>query len=101
MYLNTCPVNLETNFAQRPVSGIKILSMEEFIVQIEKNLLSYNKSDLLLKFFFHQGWLEGHYSTTSIHVLQERTSQILKQLIFEWPPISADIFNRYIDSLPL
>jgi amino acid adenylation domain-containing protein/thioester reductase-like protein len=71
------------------------VTMEEFIDDIVNNL-SNNICHDLIRFLLHQGWLDEWdvKNVTTIMVLQNRTKRILKQLGFEWSPITSTMFDK-------
>ena len=82
--------------------GIHILEMHQFIDNIMSNLDKNIYRDLVVKFLLYQGWLDGldiRSLTTSTQVLQNKTAHILKQLGFNWTPITNEIFNGYLKLL--
>lgn len=96
-------INLTDFFINNPSYDIAIKSIDDFIDLIREDLSIDHSHDLILKFLLRQGWLDG-YSTqnaTTDQVLQLKTKAILKQLNFEWPPVTYADFNHYLSKLPL
>jgi amino acid adenylation domain-containing protein/thioester reductase-like protein len=89
------PFNVFANDRATPATS---LTMEQFVDNIANNLSNNIYHDLITRFLLHQGWLDGWNikNTTSIKVLQNRTQHILKQLGFEWRPITNETFNKYL-----
>jgi amino acid adenylation domain-containing protein/thioester reductase-like protein len=93
--------NISNVLANDRTSPFITLTMEQFVDNIAYNLNNNIYHDLIVKFLLHQGWMDRRkiQSTASITVLQNRTGNILKQLGFEWPPITDNVFNKYLELL--
>jgi surfactin family lipopeptide synthetase A len=96
---NPYGVNLIEVFKYQHDILMKTLSMEKFINHILVYLQESDWHEFILRFLLHQGWLEGKKEQYFIfeNVFQDRTQQILKQLDFEWLPISEIVFRNYLD----
>lgn len=76
---------------------VKMVDIEKFINTIIKNLYHPHYKDPIQKFLLHRRWLNESYSDlTHIHILQDRTNYILKQLGFEWTKITSHVLLEYL-----
>jgi surfactin family lipopeptide synthetase A len=78
------------------------VSINQFIDKIIQELDGRTvDSDLIVKFLLHQGWLDERIYTKSqpSKVLQERTNFILKQINFDWLPITQEVFEKCLNQL--
>lgn len=89
--------NLGELFTQEESFKVEMITIDQFINSIINKLDDslYNHSIEL--FLLHRRWLnEPHRYTTDISLLQDRTQLILKQLGFEWTPITKETVNKYL-----
>lgn len=93
-------VNLARFFSDNQEFSMKVLPLGRFIKNIFDYLLNDAHYDLILKFLLRQGWLEGQNIQNSLTaiILQDKTRYILKQLNFEWMPITDEVLSQYIES---
>jgi amino acid adenylation domain-containing protein/thioester reductase-like protein len=77
--------------------NISLLTIKQFITQIVRLLNSSQYQHVIELFLLHQRWLNEQFiDITKIHILQDRTHTILKQLGFEWQPINKETFINYL-----
>ena len=97
--LNPHHVDLQSIFPLYKGLEMAMVSMDTFIDKLFKNLKSSHFRQLTLKLLLRQGWLDGKNTQnfSADHVLQQRTDKILKQLNFEWPLITTEVFNHYVN----
>lgn len=91
-------------FAHSKTLVIKVLTVEQFINSLSYDLNDGIKHDLIVKFLSRQGWLDAdniNYNISILinRILQDKTQYILKQLNFEWSPISNELFSSYIGNI--
>ena len=92
-------VNLTSFFKK---NGLKTLSIDEFIGEIFHHLQNSNYYDLLVKFLFHQGWIDWKDIKAGFcNILQDKTQNILRQLEFNWLPITDEKVKNYFTLLNL
>jgi len=97
--LNPKLIDLREIFQLSPRFHMKMISMDRFIDKLLNNLKSLHFRQLTLKLLLRQGWLDGKniQNFSEGNVLQARTDKILQRLGFEWPSITPEVFNHYID----
>lgn len=89
--------NMADFFLQDISWAVKVVPIKKFIDTIVKHLDDPASQKLIERFLLHQGWLnEWHINSTTIRISQERTQYILKQLGFEWVPITNIVFSSYL-----
>lgn len=89
--------DISSIFLDNKTFPAKLLTTEQLIDNIVQNLNNDIYYDLIIRFLLHQGWLDrqGAEKTTLIKVLQNKTQYILKQLGFDWMPITKKVFVKY------
>lgn len=92
---------ISTAFSKKSELKIEKKSTKQFIDCFGRKLINNYDHDLIIRFLLHQGWLDrlDNKDILPIQVLQNRTEYILKSLGFEWKPIPAKVFNKYVESL--
>jgi amino acid adenylation domain-containing protein/thioester reductase-like protein len=83
------------------LNSVKILSINNFIDLLACYLKKpTEQADLIMRYMLHQGWLDGEHRNQVVHhILQERTKLVLRQLDFQWPIISKEIFWNVMEQL--
>lgn len=75
------------------------IPMDQFIDKIAE-YIDNNSYGVVERFLLRQHWLDDIIANkNSIKVLQDKTQNILKQLGFEWYPISGKMFEEYIKNI--
>jgi len=98
--------NLSDFFINNGVLSIKALTIEQLIDNIAHNFSNEIYHDVIIRFLLSQAWLdefnarENSFSATN-RILQNRTQHILKQLGFEWSPVTDELFGKYLSLLKL
>jgi amino acid adenylation domain-containing protein/thioester reductase-like protein len=94
-------LNISEIFKNTKKLLITQLTIVDFMEYVADNLDNNIYHGLIVRFLLQQGWLDGNYAKhiTSIKVLQDKTQYILRQLHFNWEPISVKIFTQYFDLL--
>jgi amino acid adenylation domain-containing protein/thioester reductase-like protein len=83
--------------------NFEIFSLDAFIDLISKYIQDGINNDLIVNFLLNQGWLDWWEKRNSVffNICQDKTQYVLKHLDFEWPQITYDIMNNYLNSLGL
>ncbi|KTD47576.1 non-ribosomal peptide synthetase [Legionella quateirensis] len=94
---NPQPYNLGDILTQDDSLDVKMVTINQFITTIMKQLENKEYNQSLELFLLHRRWLnEQHRYTTQIKILQDRTQSILKQLGFAWDMITNEDVRKYI-----
>lgn len=91
--------NLKDAMVSQKAHSIKNLSLDQFIDTLIQHLKGNLHRDLIFKFLLQQGWLDDFsIGNETTEILQDKTQHILKQLGFEWLPITNTLFNKITKS---
>ncbi|PJD91503.1 MAG: hypothetical protein CK424_06760 [Legionella sp.] len=90
--------NLGNILSESNLFNVKKVTFNNFISSLVTHLNNPLYQEIIDRYLLHKGWLNEHHNKiTSIKVLQDKTSYILKYLGFEWKPISNDSILTYLD----
>nr|WP_225630014.1 amino acid adenylation domain-containing protein [Cysteiniphilum sp. 19X3-34] len=86
-----------------PLKGGKIqaVSMQSFIDTITNNIYQMSENRLFSHFFLHLGWdfQDKFIDKFSVNILQQKTTQILADLGFQWGELSDEFLENYFEIL--
>ncbi|MGQ3891422.1 non-ribosomal peptide synthetase family protein [Legionella sp. CNM-4043-24] len=89
--------NLGGILTEEAAFKVRMVTTNEFITNIIDNVDNPVYQIPIERFLLHRRWLnEWHGFSTAIRIFQDRTDAILKQLGFEWFPITSEMVINYI-----
>jgi surfactin family lipopeptide synthetase A len=93
---NLC--NLSKIFLEDSDLNIKLVSISDFIDELQNKLSLSSYRKLIEMFMLHAGWLqEMKQPLTRIQIKQDLTERILKQLDISWPEINVKMLADLIE----